>query len=131
MNASNNSLVKLLRLVLGKNNFRFNGRHFLQIKGTAIGTKLAPGFGNNYVAWFERLFVYLFHNQPLVWLRLIDDIFLIWTHGEEALLEFVDYLHSRVKSMNFTLEYSRSSVNVLDRQKGRHQIGDRLVHQTY
>jgi hypothetical protein len=45
---------------------------------------LAPGFANNYVAWFEKVFVYIFGNQPKLWLRFIDDIFLIWTHGEEA-----------------------------------------------
>jgi hypothetical protein len=107
-------LLKLLRLVLGRNNFTFNGKHFLQIKGTAIGTKVAPGFANNYVAWFERLFVYLYHNQPLIWLRFIDDIFLVWTHGEAELLEFVAFLNSRVESMNFTLNYSDMSVEFLD-----------------
>jgi HD superfamily phosphodiesterase len=63
---SNNSLIKLLKLVLNRNNFKFNGRHFLQIKGTAIGTMVAPGFANNHVAWFERMFVYLYKHQPLL-----------------------------------------------------------------
>jgi hypothetical protein len=126
---SNNSLLKLLKLVLGRNNFRFNGRHFLQIKGTAIGTKLAPGFANNYVAWFERLFVYLFHNQPLIWLRFIDDIFLVWTHGEEALLEFVEFFNSRVDSMKFTVKYSKVSVNFLDTRVRKE--GTKLVTDLY
>ena len=55
-------------------------KHFLQICGTAIGTKAAPGFCCNYVGVFENKFVYTYHQQPLVWLRYIDDIFLIWTH---------------------------------------------------
>jgi hypothetical protein len=107
---SNNSLLTLIKLVLNRNNFKFNGRHFLQIKGTAIGTMLAPGFATNYVAWFERVFVYLYNKQPLLWLRFIDDIFIIWTYGDEALLEFVELLNSRVESMNFTLEWSKDKV---------------------
>ena len=126
---SNNSLIKLLRLVLGRNNFTFNGKHFLQIKGTAIGTKVAPGFANNYVAWFERMFVYLFHKQPLIWLRFIDDIFLVWTHGEEALQEFVAFLNSRVESMNFTVEWSHESVNFLDTKVKKE--GTKLVTDLY
>jgi hypothetical protein len=91
---TNKSLLVLLDLVLSLNNFTFNGSHFLQIKGTAIGTMVAPSFACNYGGWFERLFVYLFHKQPLLWLRFIDDIFLIWTHGEQALHEFVEFLNT-------------------------------------
>ena len=40
--ASIKSLLELLKLVLHKNNFDFNGKHYLQIGGTAMGTKLAP-----------------------------------------------------------------------------------------
>jgi hypothetical protein len=52
---SNESLMKLLKLVLTRNNFHFNGRHYLQFRGTAIGTKSAVGFANNYMGWFEDL----------------------------------------------------------------------------
>jgi hypothetical protein len=111
---NNESLMRLLKLVLTRNNFQFNGRHFLQIRGTAIGTKVAVGFANNYMGLFERLFVYLFHKQPMLWLRFIDDVFLIWTHGESLLLKFIDYLNSRVTSINFTHEISKNEVNFLD-----------------
>jgi hypothetical protein len=111
---TNKSLVELLKLVLGRNNFTFNGSHFLQGKGTAIGTMLAPGFANHYGAKFESLFVYLFEKQPLIWLRFIDDIFIIWPHGEDSLHEFVDFQNTRVESMKFTCEFSRDSVSFLD-----------------
>ena len=32
--------MDLVRLVLKNNNLTFNGRHYLQIQGTAIGTKM-------------------------------------------------------------------------------------------
>ena len=28
-------------------------------------------------------------NQPLIWLRYIDDIFFVWTHGEKELEKFM------------------------------------------
>ena len=73
--------------------------------------------------------MYLYHKQPLIWLRFIDDIFLVWTHGEEALLEFVEYLNSRVESMNFTMEWSKESVNFLDTKVKRE--GTKLVTDLY
>ena len=65
---------------------------------------VAPSFACNYGGWLERLFVYLFHNQPLLWLHFIDDIFIIWMHEVEALHEFVTYLNTRVDSIKFTCE---------------------------
>ena len=38
------TLLELLKLVLHKNNFQFNGEHYLQIVGTAMGTKVAPSY---------------------------------------------------------------------------------------
>jgi hypothetical protein len=46
---SNNSLVQLMEFVLSKNNFKFNGEHFLQTGGTSMGTKMAPNFADLYI----------------------------------------------------------------------------------
>ena len=35
-------IVDLAELVLKNNNFEFDGSHFLQKRGTAIGTRMAP-----------------------------------------------------------------------------------------
>ena len=39
---SNKGLLELLKLVLHCNNFTFNNRTYLQVGGTAMGTKMAP-----------------------------------------------------------------------------------------
>ena len=36
------TLINLLTLVLMCNNFEFNGKHYLQVQGTAMGTKNGP-----------------------------------------------------------------------------------------
>lgn len=74
------TIVTLLRMVLEMNNFQFNGQHYLQIGGTAMGTRVAPTFANIFMAHFEATHVYTYPLQPVLWLRFIDNIFLLWTH---------------------------------------------------
>jgi hypothetical protein len=47
-------LVSMLTMVLKKNNFTFNGDHYLQINGTAIGTKMAPYYANIFMGKLEK-----------------------------------------------------------------------------
>ena len=74
---TNNSLFDLLRLVLTCNNFTFHGENYLQVGGTAMGTKAAPNYAVNFMNYFEDRFVYTYFIQPLVWKRYIDDIFML------------------------------------------------------
>ena len=60
----NTTLLKLLSLVLKSNNFVFNGKNYLQVGGTAMGTIAAPNYAINFMNWFEEQFVYTYHQQP-------------------------------------------------------------------
>ena len=51
-------LVKMLELILKCNNFTFNRKHFLQVNGTAMGTRVAPTYANLFMAHFEETYVY-------------------------------------------------------------------------
>ena len=101
-------------MVLTMNNFEFNGEHFLQIGGTAMGTKAAPNYAIISMNWFEDTYVYQYHPQPLLWVRYIDDIFMIFQHGEDELLKFITYLNSCNPHIQFTHECSKSKINFLD-----------------
>ena len=108
------SLMHLLEYVLTKNNFDFNDKHYLQVGGTAMGTRVAPSFANLFMAEFEERFVYNYPTQASLWLRYIDDIFLIWEHGQDALDSFLAHLNSCHDTIKFTAEFSQSAVNFLD-----------------
>ena len=110
----NNSIAQLLEYVLTKNNFDFNAKHYLQVGGTAMGTKVAPSLANLFMADFEEKFVYTYHLQPSIWLRYIDDIFLLWNHGQEELDLFLNHLNTCHATIKFTSELSSVSVNFLD-----------------
>ena len=43
----------MLRLVLKENSFQFNGKNYLQVHGTAMGTKMAVAFANIFMADIE------------------------------------------------------------------------------
>ena len=49
------------------------------------------------------------YQNPFVWWRYIDDIFMIWTEGEDNLKTFINYLNSIHPTIKFTHEYSNSS----------------------
>ena len=48
------SLCDLIRMILGMNNLVFDGQHFLQIHGTAMGTRMAPSYANLFMGKFEE-----------------------------------------------------------------------------
>jgi hypothetical protein len=47
-------LVEMLTLVLKNNNFTFDGNHYHQINGTAMGTKMAPSYANIFMGDLEE-----------------------------------------------------------------------------
>ena len=51
---------------------------------------------------------------PSIWWRCIDDIFSIWPHDEEQLLEFLKKINQFHPSVKFTAEWSVKSVAFLN-----------------
>ena len=51
-------ITTFLALILTLNNFIFNCKHYLQIKGCAMGTICAPTYANVFMASFEPNFIY-------------------------------------------------------------------------
>ncbi len=43
-------LTRMMEQILTLNNFSFNGEHYLQLNGTAIGTRMAPSYANLFMA---------------------------------------------------------------------------------
>ena len=78
-------LIRMAEYVLS------NSDAFQQISGTAIGTKFAPPYACIYMDQVERKFLAMQINQPLIWLRYIDDIFFKCTYGEKELEKFVKF----------------------------------------
>ena len=67
-------LVKLLTLILKCNNFEFKGKHYLQVQGTAMGTKMAPAYANIFMGRLEGQLLRSISLKPFSWFRFIDDV---------------------------------------------------------
>ena len=113
---TNTSIIRLLKLVLEKNNFGFNGEHYLQIAGTAMGTRVAPSFANSFMGHFEEKYVYTYRLQPWCWFRFVDDIKFLWPHGRDELDRFIHYLNHETQygTIKFTAHISETSNDFLD-----------------
>ncbi|OOZ36155.1 hypothetical protein, partial [Solemya elarraichensis gill symbiont] len=111
---SPDDLTKLIRFILTHNAFTFNGQHYLQEHGTAMGTKFAPQYANLFMHKLEQDFLSTQTLQPDLYKRYIDDIFLIWTHGLEALKHFHNAFNHFHPTIKLTIGYSYDSVDFLD-----------------
>ena len=107
-------LCHLIKLILTRNAFTFNEAFYLQQSGTAMGTRMAPSYANLFMGKFEREFLRTQTALPLVWWRFIDDVFAIWTHGEERLQMFLRELNNHHTSIKFTSNWSTEEVSFLD-----------------
>ena len=79
-----------------------------------MGTKLAPSYANLFMTKFEQIHVYTYHLQPTLWKRFIDHIFLIWPHGMDSLLEFIQHLNTVHPTIKFTSTISPLEIAFLD-----------------
>jgi hypothetical protein len=71
-------ILSLMQWVLCNNYLTFDGQVYLQIKGTAMGTPMAPTFASLFLAALE--IPILESLKYRIYQRYIDDIFAIMTH---------------------------------------------------
>ena len=108
------ALEVLLNLVLKHNHFEFDRKHYLQVNGTAMGTKMAPNYANIFMASLEIPFLESSPSKPIFYRRFLDDIFFVWADGEHSLSKFISDFNSLHPSITFTHTYSQESVHFLD-----------------
>ena len=103
--------VEALKKALDKSDeelpVEFDEKLFRQKLGTAIGTKFAPGYANIFMGYLEEEFLDSCELRPWVWWRFLDDVFMIWLHGEKELNDFLARLSSFRKSIKFTWNLAR------------------------
>lgn len=98
-------ISELLTVLLKANTFEFEKELFRQVVGTAMGSPVAPVFAGLHVAAIEEAFLTKCEYRPLVWWRYIDDIFVVWQHGNERLKDFLSSLNMS-SELKFTNDQS-------------------------
>lgn len=108
-------IADLLQWVMGNNYFQYRKELYKQIKGTAMGSNVAPSFANLFVASLEYK-VQKDHNKlwPNIYFRYIDDIFFIWEGNLQDLGVFKNILNSMSSSIELNFTVNSCSVAFLD-----------------
>ena len=107
-------LREMLRLILKENSFQFNGKHYLQTHGTAMGTKTAVSFANIFMAHIETTILSRTVFKPTVWKRYIDDIFSLWDISKPDIEAFIEQANLHHPTIKFTAEISDTETVFLD-----------------
>ena len=125
-------IIKFLFLIITLKNFVFNGIHYFQTQGCAMGTIFAPTYANIFMAKFERNLMYpCFQTLSNFYCRFIDDIFLLWNGSETQLLGFITRLISRHPTIKFCSRYSKSSMEFLDTKMYKNKEKNKLLSAIY
>ena len=75
---------------------------------------MAPSYANIFMDKLERELISHALIKPHTWWRYIDDIFIIWTEGEESLKDFINYLNSAHGTIKFISKCSYQEVEFPD-----------------
>ena len=97
-------ICALTELCLRSTYFSFDATFFEQVEGAAMGSPLSPIVANLYMEAFEERALKSAVQRPRVWLRYVDDTFVIWPHGEDELDTFHNHLNNQHPSIQFTME---------------------------
>ncbi|XP_040178452.1 uncharacterized protein LOC120911183 [Rana temporaria] len=111
-------LIMALEFILYHGVFSFDGSHFLQVQGVAMGTSCAPSYANLYLGEWEKLFLTSTPVQPLIhlvsgWHRYID-VLMIWEGSIPELERFMTIMNCNDFNLKFTMNFSSSRIAFLD-----------------
>ena len=95
-----------------------------------MGTKMGPSYAFLFMGKFEANILSPYHQYPLVWLRFLDDNFLIWHYSEKELLDFIEYRKNAHPWIKFTYDYSTEKATFLDVDINKNSDGilDTSIH---
>ncbi|XP_028297624.1 uncharacterized protein LOC114459639 [Gouania willdenowi] len=107
-------ILELLTINLIRNDFEFDEKYYLQVKGTAMGKRFAPSYANIFMADWEEAGLAKCKYKPLYYVRYLDDIFGIWSHTKEDFLQFIETLNTHDPSIKLKYETNDKSIDFLD-----------------
>ena len=98
------TICHLTELCLRTTYFEFQEEFYEQTDGAVMGSPLSPVTTNIYTEGFEEEALNTADDQPSLWVRYVDDSFVIWPHGPDKLEAFHRHLNSLRESIQLTIE---------------------------
>ena len=94
----------LLLTCLNETSFQWRDGYNKQLQGAAMGSPLSPIVANIFMEEFETSALQQATHQPKLWLRYVDDTFIIWQHSKQQLDNFFQHLNNQHSNIKFTME---------------------------
>ena len=117
-----NFIINGLKIILENNTFYFDQKYYVQMKGTAMGTKMAPTYATLVLGYLEHI-LYNKVGEKLGdeaktylkehWKRFLDDCFIINNDLLNA-CELHSELNNLHPSIQFTMNQSETEIPFLD-----------------
>ena len=80
-----------------------------------MSTICAPAYANIFMAEFEQKYIYRWiKDKSILFLRYIDDTFMVWTKSEKQLKDFMSELNQKYLSVKFDHKFDCRQIEFLD-----------------
>ena len=99
------NITCLLEFCLKSTYFTFQGKHYEQLGGAAMGSPISPIVANLYMENFEVEAINTASHPPYLWKRYVDDTFTIIKSSHRS--EFLEHINSIDEHIQFTSEDQR------------------------
>ena len=109
-------LLKIVKMCMDQNYFRFNNRFYKQNKGLPMGSSLSPILAEIYMNDFENNFMNnsKYKRNIIKWVRYVDDILIIWDGDMKEIENFVVEVNSIEPTIQFKEEIGGKEICFLD-----------------
>jgi hypothetical protein len=97
-------ILKLVKHCMFSTYFIYEGQFYKQKSGAPMGSPLSPVIANIFMEKFETDALLSAPLTPRCWYRYVDDVFVVWQHGRDALNVFLNHLNSLHVNIKFTIE---------------------------
>ena len=100
------AVIELVIISVEFISFSCNGQYFDQKDGLFIGSPTSPAFAELYIQRVEEIHVYRMIHTPRLWLRKVDDTFVITKYDKLKTLHELNKFNCKVQ---FTYESAASN----------------------
>ena len=97
-----NNITCLLEFCLKSTYFTYQGQHYEQLEGAAMGSPISPIVANLFMENFEEKAIHTAPHPPYFWKRYVDDTFTILESSHRR--AFLDHINSIDQHIQFTCE---------------------------
>ena len=97
------NLMEMLTFCVETNYFGMGSAIYWQDEGLAMGWPLSPVLVNIYMEYFREMALGSTSLKPSMWLKYVDDTFILWPHQED-IQTLLDHVYSIRPSIQFTIE---------------------------